>query len=113
MALRTELQEATAISTYYDLIAGGSSGSEGFVIVMTATSTIATIGKVRLWMYDGTNRRLLGEFIQRALTSDTDEAGWTATYINATLELRSSTWKIQAEITVANTVHFVTTTNDR
>jgi hypothetical protein len=113
MALRTEIQQATTVGTYYDLMAGGSNGSEGIVVSMAAPGTITTVGKVRLWVWNGTHRRLLKEFIEQALTSDDDEAGWNHTYFNTTLELRSPTWKLQAEITVANTIDFVTTTNDR
>lgn len=105
------MTQATAVSTYYDVVSGVSSGSQLVSITMHARSTTSA-GKVRTWLYDGTTRVLLDEVeIPEAASSNTVK-GWSSYLSDPFLVLASSSWRIQVELTVANTIDVVARVDD-
>lgn len=107
MADKTSISEITTTGGYTDVVTGAAGGSKlTGQITMKATGN-TTAGKVKLWLYDGTNRRLLTEILvpDHSTVSNTIPS-WSATYTDPSIILASASWKIQAEITVNNTIHF-------
>jgi len=111
MALRTSMAQATAVSTYYDVVSGVSGGSQLISITMHAQSTTSA-GKVRTWLYDGTDRVLVDEVEVPEVTSSSTVKGWSSFVSDPFLVLASSSWKIQIELTVANTIDVIARVDD-
>jgi hypothetical protein len=104
--------QATATATYYDVVAGNSTtGSQLLGITLKGVGTTSA-GLVKLWLYDGTNRRLLTELYVTAITTSNTVAGWFASYNDPYLFLNTSSWKIQAEISVTNTIDIIARVED-
>lgn len=107
MTDRTSMVQATATATYYDVVTGASGGSllRGGISMKAIGNT--TAGLIKLWLYDGTNRRLLAEIIVPATTASTTAPAWGAYYSDEQVKLASASWKVQAELSVANTIDFI------
>lgn len=91
--------------TIVDILTGGTSGTNISKIEIVATGT-TTAGVVRLYLYDGTNTRLLREVFVTAATPSTTVSVWNAQLIFAfpnTLHLPSNSWKLQASTHNAET----------
>jgi hypothetical protein len=113
MTPRVAKASATAISTYYDVVAGAGASQASLLILITARATTTTAaGKLRLWLYDGSTRQLLTEVPITVVTSDNDEAGWSFAYRDEALCLNNNSWKIQAELTVANNIDLIARVED-
>lgn len=103
--------QATTTAIFYDIVAGGASGSQLVGLTFKGVGT-TTAGLVKLYLYDGTNRRLLMEFVVPAITTSTTVPGWFNSYSDPFLFLTSSTWKLQAEISVTNTIDIIARVDD-
>lgn len=103
--------QATATAVFYDVVAGGTSGSQLLGITLKGVGTTSA-GLVKLYLYDGTNRRLLIELYVNSITASSTVAGWVATYADPYLFLPTSSWKIQAELSVTNTIDIIARVED-
>lgn len=109
MTPKTSMVQATATAIFYDVCTGAASpGSilRGGISFKATGST--TAGVIKLWLFDGSNRRLLGEILIPTTTpSATTDPRWGATYNDDYIHLASASWKVQAELTVANTIDII------
>lgn len=114
MTPQTTIQQLTAISTYYDLATGASGGSMyiGGSRFKATGNTVA--GKIKIWLYDGSDRRLLTEIVVPDTGSSvtTTVPSWGAFFVDESVKLEDANWKIQAELTVANTIDVITSYQD-
>jgi hypothetical protein len=81
--------------TLVDVVSAGSSGSRLDKVRICATGT-TTLGKVRLFLFDGTNTYLYKEILVPAVTPSTSIAVFDQDYDLDGLVLPASTWKLRA-----------------
>jgi hypothetical protein len=83
--------------TIVDVVTGGTNGSIINAIVVKAIAT-TTAGSVRLYMYDGSNTRLLWEIDVPVKTASASAGAWQyeLPFIIYKPHLPSNTWKIRA-----------------
>ena len=80
--------------TLVDVVVPVTSGGALITTVQVIATGTTTAGVVRLFLYDGTNNRLLAEQLVSAITPSTSVAVWSATItVNVTIP---STWKLKA-----------------
>jgi hypothetical protein len=90
--------------TIVDVVTGGTNGSIINCIVVKATAT-TTAGSVRLFMYDGSNTRLLWEIDVPVKTASASAGAWQyeLPFIVYKPHLPGNTWKIRASTEKAET----------
>ena len=94
------------------MVAGNSTtGSQLLGITLKGVGTTSA-GIVKLWLFDGTNRCLLTELYVSAITTSSTTLGWVASFSDTYLFLNTFSWKIQAEITVTNTIDIIARVDD-
>lgn len=111
MALKTTPQQATATATFYDLATGVATGTEVLKVQISSNAT-TSLGLVKLYLFDGSNRRFLAAIPVPAITVSTTVPGFFTQYFPEPLTLDSTSDKLQAEISVTNTIDFITTVFD-
>lgn len=89
--------------TLVDLFVTGSIGSKINEIDVTATGT-TTAGMIRLFLYDGTNTRLLKEIQVSAVTPSGTVPAWTGSWVPANLILPTG-YTIRGSTQNAETFH--------
>jgi hypothetical protein len=85
------------------VVTGGSSGSVIKKVRVCATVT-TTAGVVRLFLYDGSNTRLIQEIIVPAITPSTTVEAFSRTITygpDDILHLPSNTWELRASTQIA------------
>lgn len=119
---RVTLSQVTAANTardgtgtVVDLFTGGSSGSRIEHIEITAPGTV-TAGVVRIFLYDGTNTRLLEEILVTATTPSTTvkvfRSSLSFASLAALLLLPSNSWKLRGSTHNAETFNIIVTGGD-
>ena len=84
------------------VVSGGSNGTRIDRVTVAATVT-TTAGMVRLFLYDGTNTRLLAELPVTAITVAASVAGFTQTLAFANGLVLPSGWALKASTHNAET----------
>lgn len=108
---RSTIQQATTPAVYYSLATGGAQGSVILLIQLTAPNTVASQGKVRLWISEAGNRRLWKEVIIPALSVTASVASPYAQVYGEGVSL-SSLQTLEAEVTTTMTIDIITTVHD-
>ena len=85
----------------------GSTGTRIDDIYITATGT-TTAGVIRMFMFDGTNNRLIQEILVTAITPSTSVSVWSVTLTNQAIIL-PNTYALKFSTNAAETFNVVAT----
>lgn len=98
--------------TLADLLTAGSSGSLVNGVTFHATGTVAD-GMIRIFHYDGTNNRLIGELKVTAATPDANVEAWSGEWApRFPLFIPATTGKLKASTHNGDTFHACTSHGD-
>lgn len=89
------------------LITGATNGTRVDDITITAAGT-TTAGVIRMFVHDGTNYRLLQEFLVAAVTPSTTVAVWSLALYNLAIILQTG-WSLRFSTNNAETFNVVAT----
>lgn len=94
--------------TIADVVTGGTNGSIINCIVVKALAT-TTAGSVRLYLYDGSNTRLLWEIDVPVKTASASAGAWQqeVPFILYKPHLPNNTWKLRASTEKAETFNII------
>ncbi|WP_375414615.1 hypothetical protein [uncultured Bradyrhizobium sp.] len=81
--------------TIVDVVTGGSSGSRIDKVRVVASGT-TSVGKVRFFLYDGSNTYMIKEVLVSAIVPSTSIEAFVAEWDADGLVLPSSSWKLRA-----------------
>ena len=88
--------------TLVTVVTGGANGSRIDRVVLKAIVT-TTAGMIRLFVYDGTNTRLVREVTVEAITKSASVAAWEEDLLTPDLYLPSSSYQLKASTEKAET----------
>lgn len=92
--------------TIVDVITGGTNGTKISEVVIQATGN-TTAGAVRLFLYDGTNTRLVDDITVAAATVSATVRATRSSNLYQNLTLPNSNWKLRAATYNANTINVI------
>ena len=108
-AVQLGLGQVSAANTNLDgtgtivtILTGGANGTRVDRVVMKAIVT-TTAGMIRLYVYDGTNTRLVREVTVEAITKSASVAAWEEDLLTPDLYLPSSSHQLRASTEKAET----------
>lgn len=110
---RIGIGQVSVANTAYDgtgtlatIITGGTNGTKISEIVIEATAT-TTAGRVRLFLFDGTNTRLFDEIAVSAATVSATVSAARVSTLYQNLTLPNSSWQIRASTHNAVTINVI------
>lgn len=86
------------------LVTGGANGTRIDRIVMKATVT-TTAGMIRIFLFDGTDTRMIREVTVEAITPSATVAAWEEDLVTPDLYLPTSSWQIKVSTEKAEAIN--------